>query len=141
MTDPTIPGLELPAPPPGEDGPMAKAAHTTLSALAEAGGLESRHQVLVQLVQSLAGAIDRGVSSGRASAVAMAAKQLLETMLVLDPPPETGTPAMANAAAALDRFTKKLDAHASLLSSGDSSPSRAAGRPTLVPVPREQSGA
>jgi len=69
---------------------MVRSARVTLQALRDADRLESRHAVLVQLVLSLAGAIDAGVRSGRASAVAMAAKQLLETMLVLDPPPEDG---------------------------------------------------
>lgn len=102
MTDPTIPGLEVPGMPEatGREGPMVASARTTLEALA--GNLEPRHAVLVQLVLSLAGAIDRGVVSGRASAVAMAAKQLLETMLVLDPPPEG--PTDSDARAALDAF-------------------------------------
>lgn len=105
----TIPGLVLPELG-GMDGPMAKAAHVTLQALAECGGLEPRHSVLVQLVQSLAGAIDRGVASGRASAVAMAAKQLLETMLVLDPPPEG--PKVGDAAKRMDAFFQRIEDHA-----------------------------
>jgi len=109
-SDATIPGLEVPDLQPGQDGPMARAARVTLVALTDAGGLEPRHTVLVQLVQSLAGAIDRGVASGRASAVAMAAKQLLETMLVLDPPPEG--PSTVDAQAAMDRFLQKLEDHA-----------------------------
>jgi hypothetical protein len=105
-----IPGLVLPAIPPGQDGPMARAAHATLTALAATGQLEVRHTVLVQLVQSLAGAIDRGVASGRASAVAMAAKQLLETMLVLDPPPEG--PKLGDAAKRMDAFFQRIEDHA-----------------------------
>lgn len=110
MTDPTIPGLEVAAPPPGKDGPMAKAAHVTLLALADAHAISPRHQVLVQLVQSLAGAIDAGVASGRASAVAMAAKQLLETMLVLDPP--EGPAASGDAMDKLEALFARLELEA-----------------------------
>lgn len=105
-----LPGLALPEPRP-QDGPMVQAAAITLESLRAAGRLEPRHAVLVQLVTSLAGAIDRGVQSGRASAVAMAAKQLLETMLVLDPPPEDGNAADA-AREALASFLKDLEDHA-----------------------------
>ncbi len=111
MADPTIPGLEVP-PATALDGPMERAAAVTLQALQTSGVLEPRHAVLVQLVRSLAGAIDRGVQSGRASAVAMAAKQLLETMLVLDPPPEEGTAAEHAAALALEEFVARLERHA-----------------------------
>ncbi len=109
MGDPTLPGLEVP----GLDGlagagPMAKAAKVTLDALADAGALEPRHAVLVQLVLSMAAAVDRGVGSGRASAAAMAAKQLLETMLVLDPPPEG--PTAGDAKAQLDTFFARIEA-------------------------------
>lgn len=107
MTDPTLPGLEVPAAA-VSDGPMVRAAAVTLEALREAGGIGPRHAVLVQLVHSLAGAIDAGVRSGRASAVAMAAKQLLETMLVLDPPPEEGGVAEVAAALALAKFVQDL---------------------------------
>lgn len=107
MTDPTLPGLEVPDAR-ESDGPMAKSAAATLQALGPT--LEPRHAVLVQLVRSLAGAIDAGVRSGRASAVAMAAKQLLETMLVLDPPPEVvGT---ADARSAMAAFVEALERHA-----------------------------
>lgn len=113
MNDPTIPGLAVPGLSTGspQDGPLVKSARVTLQALRAEGGLEPRHAVLVTLVESLAGAIDRGVASGRASAVAMAAKQLLETMLVLDPPPET-TVGAADARAALDAFMAALEDHA-----------------------------
>lgn len=106
-TQPTLPGFE--APTRGPDTPMVKAARATLDALATAQVLEPRHAVLVQLVMSLAGAIDAGVRSGRASAVAMAAAQLRETMLVLDPPPEVGA---TDASAALAKFVADLEAHA-----------------------------
>lgn len=111
MTDqPSLPGLEGPAAGGIPNGPMVESARTTLAALRSSGRLETRHAVLVQLVLSLAGAIDRGVQSGRASAVAMAAKQLLETMLVLDPPPEdAGAP---DAGRALAEFMAALEDHA-----------------------------
>lgn len=111
MTDPTIPGLEVPEAK-ADDGPMVKAAQVTLAALRESGTLAPRHAVLVQLVHSLAGAIDAGVRSGRASAVAMAAKQLLETMIVLDPPPEEGGAAEVAARLALAEFVDRLERHA-----------------------------
>lgn len=107
-TDDALPGLEsmVPAATP-HDGPMAQSARVTLAELERAGQIQARHAVLVQLVHSLAGAIDRGVQSGRASAVAMAAKQLLETMLVLDPPPED--PGAGTAADALAEFFRKVE--------------------------------
>lgn len=112
MVDPTIPGLEVPARPDLE-GPMVASARVSLEALRASGSLEARHSVLVQLVISLAGAIDRGVVSGRASAVAMAAKQLLETMLVLDPPPaDAGDVGAVAAREALARFVADLEAYA-----------------------------
>lgn len=108
MSDPTLPGLEPPKP---SDGHMVVAARVTLDALRDADRLEPRHAVLVQLVLSLAAAIDRGVLAGRASAVAMAAKQLLETMIVLDPPPEDGDADVA-ARKALADFMADIEAHA-----------------------------
>lgn len=107
MTDPTIPGLEVPGT--ASDGPMAKAAAVSIQALADSGNLEPRHQVLVQLVHSLAGAIDKGVHAGKASAVAMAAKQLLDTMVVLDPPPEDGTDSQRLARELLAEFHRKAE--------------------------------
>lgn len=68
---------------------IVKAAHVTLTELRELGRLEPRHAVLAALVLELAEAIDRGRRSGRASAVAMASKELRETILMLDPPPES----------------------------------------------------
>lgn len=83
-----IPGLVVPEVH-HSDAAMVKAAKATLSELARAGKVGARHAVQVQLVLSLAQAIDSGARSGRASAVAMAAAQLNETMDRLDPPDET----------------------------------------------------
>lgn len=110
MADPILPGLEELTPAP-TDGPMVRSARVSLEALRQAGSLETRHAVLVQLVLSLAGAIDRGVVAGRASAVAMAAKQLLETMIVLDPPPPDGDAATA-ARTALAQFVADIEKYA-----------------------------
>lgn len=70
------------------DSAMVVAAKRTLHALEGVDVIVERHAVLVQLVLSLSAAIDAGARSGRASAVAMAARELRETMLVLDPPPD-----------------------------------------------------
>lgn len=69
---------------------MVTAARSTIQALHTLGKLEPRHAVLTQLILSLAEAIDRGTRTGRASAVAMASKELREALLQLDPPPEDG---------------------------------------------------
>lgn len=108
MPDDAIPGLVVPGST-ALDGPMVKAAATTLQALADAKVIEPRHAVMVQLVHSLAGAIDKGVTSGRASAVAMAARELREAMLVLDPPPEEGGAADVAARLALAGFVQELE--------------------------------
>lgn len=92
-TQPALPGLEVPEPT-AADSPMVTAAKLTLGELRRTGAVEARHAVQVQLVLQLAHAIDKGSQSGRASAVAMASKELRETMLVLDPPDE-----LANAGA------------------------------------------
>lgn len=88
---PAIPGLDVPEVHPA-DSPMVKAAKATLAELAATGRVGARHAVQVQLVLSLAQAIDAGARSGRASAVAMAAGELNETMDRLDPPDEGGSP-------------------------------------------------
>lgn len=106
--DDALPGLEPPTP---REGHMVVAARATIAALQEAERIERRHTVLVQLVLSLAAAIDRGVYSGRASAVAMAAAQLRETVLILDPPPEDGDADLA-ARKALAEFMADIEAHA-----------------------------
>lgn len=107
-TQPTIPGLEGARP---NDTPMVSAARFTLAALDEAGRIEPRHALLVQLILSLSGAIDGGTRQGRASAVAMASKELREALLQLDPPPEEGDQGEA-ARRALADFVAKVEAAA-----------------------------
>lgn len=85
---PQLPGLEVPEVH-TSDSPMVVAAKQTLAELKRAGALGARHSVRVQLVLSLAQAIDSGARAGRASAVAMAAAQLNETVDKLDPPDES----------------------------------------------------
>lgn len=81
---------------PGMDGPrdndsaMVKACRQTIEALANCGKLLPQHAVLTQLLLALSEAIDGGRRSGRASAVAMAARELRDTLLMIDPPPEDG---------------------------------------------------
>ena len=81
-----LPGIGEPA---AGASAIVRAAHTTLQQLRELGRLEPRHAVLAALILELAESIDRGKRSGRASAVAMASKELRETVLMLDPPPES----------------------------------------------------
>lgn len=93
------------------DSAMVKAAKATLAQLELHDKLPQERAVLSQLVLALAQAIDGGAKSGRASAVALAAAQLRETILVLDPPPPDGD-AAADANRRLDDFLAKLDAAA-----------------------------
>lgn len=109
MSDqPMLPGLEEPA---ETSSAMVKAAHTTIRALEAAGKLAPQHAMLTQLLLELAGAIDRGRKAGRASAVAMAARELRDTLLMLDPPPEDGA-AGDKAREALERFVAAAEAAA-----------------------------
>jgi hypothetical protein len=101
-----LPGLE---PSRESDSAMVKAARLTLAALRDADKLKPEHALLTQLILSLAQAIDGGTRSGRASAVAMAAKELREALLQLDPPPEEG---QTDAAAVLRQFMDDLERHA-----------------------------
>lgn len=94
-----------------QDSAMVKACKLTIAALAEAGRLEPRHAVLTQLLVALAEAIDGGRRSGRASAVAMAARELRDTLLMLDPPPEDGDKG-ADALRLLRDFQAKVEAAA-----------------------------
>lgn len=87
---------------------MVKACQQTINALAEAGKLAPQHAVLTQLLLELSGAIDRGRQAGRASAVAMAARELRDTLLMIDPPPEDGA-AGEDAARMLRDFMDKVE--------------------------------
>lgn len=93
------------------DSLMVKACRQTIDALAAAGKLLPQHAVLTQLLLALSEAIDGGRRSGRASAVAMAARELRDTLLMIDPPPEDGA---ANDAALqlLRDFTAQVEAAA-----------------------------
>lgn len=99
------------AAPHAQDTPMVLAAKASLAKLADVDRLPPERAVLAQLVLSLATAIDGGARSGRASAVAMAAAQLRETMLILDPPPEDAN-ASADANRRLADFIAALEAAA-----------------------------
>jgi hypothetical protein len=100
-----LPGME---PARENESPMVRACRQTIDALATAGKLLPHHAVLTQLLMALAEAIDGGRRSGRASAVAMAARELRDTLLMIDPPPEDGK-AGADALAALREFQAAVE--------------------------------
>lgn len=93
------------------DSPMVKACHRTIQALEATGKLTAASALLVQLLLELSAAIDRGRAAGRASAVAMAARELRDTLLMLDPPPEDGA-AGERALHALEEFVAAAEAAA-----------------------------
>lgn len=101
-----LPGIDLSDR--DNDTPMVRAVRATVAQLREEGKLARADAAMVQLALSLAAAIDGGARSGRASAVAMAAQQLRDTLLVLDPPPEEGTASEA-AKAQLNVFMRQLE--------------------------------
>ena len=96
-----LPGLEL-DPVVGAPSPLRKAVQATLDALNEARLLEPRHTAVAQLCLELADAVAAGTRSGRASATAMAAAQLLSA---LDALPK---PAGIDADAEWERFVQTL---------------------------------
>lgn len=100
-----LPGLVIPEAL-DSDSAMVAAAKASLAELRRTGAVESRHAVQVQLVLQLARVIDAGSRTGRASAVAMASKELRETMLVLDPPDEL---ASASARSKLEAFMALIE--------------------------------
>lgn len=93
---PTFPGLEVgvpnDAPRTVTESPMLSAARMTLTELREQGLLRREHGAIVQLTLELAQAVAAGVRSGRASAVALAARELRETIAML-PIPDDDVPA------------------------------------------------
>lgn len=105
--------LELPGvgDAPARSSAMVLACHQTINALQSAGKLLPQHAVLTQLLLELSGAIDRGRAAGRASAVAMAARELRDTLLMIDPPPEDGA-AGEEGARLLREFMAKVEAAA-----------------------------
>lgn len=90
------------------DTAMVRAMRATLRVLRDEARLRPSDAAMVQLSLSLSGAIDAGTRSGRASAVAMAARELRETLLTLDPPPEDVT-ADAGSKAQLAQLLAALD--------------------------------
>jgi len=105
--------LELPGLGDGRpsDSLMVRACRQTIGALEDAGKLQPHHAVLTQLMLSLCEAIDGGRRQGRASAVAMAARELRDTLLMIDPPPEDG-PAAEEGARLLREFMAQVEAAA-----------------------------
>lgn len=84
---PTFTDLDVPQPATTE---IEKAARLTLHTLHEQGLLHPEHALICQLILDLSRVIGRGVAAGRAAAVALAAKQLVEAVDSL-PKPEVGT--------------------------------------------------
>lgn len=79
-----LPGLELGgADLPGGRTALRRAVEQQLLVLAERGLLKPEHAGLAQLTLELADAIAAGRRAGRASAVAMGARELRETLLAL----------------------------------------------------------
>jgi hypothetical protein len=85
---PTIPGLELVPQDQQSVSPMRAAVVATINALGADGLLEARHAAMCQLALELADAVTAGRRAGRASAAAMAAGQLRDTLLALPAPIE-----------------------------------------------------
>nr|WP_278101905.1 hypothetical protein [Microbacterium proteolyticum] len=85
-TAPTLPGLELETPGVPVTSAMRAAVVATINALHDENLLEPRHAGLCQLALELADAVTAGRRSGRASAAAMAAGQLRDTLLALPQP-------------------------------------------------------
>lgn len=86
----TLPGLELGAENGGKSGVLRRAVEATITALHAENLLQPRHAALCQLALTLADAVAVGTRSGRASAAAMAAAQLRETLQALPEPSQAG---------------------------------------------------
>jgi hypothetical protein len=85
-----LPGLELESEGGAPTSALRKAVQSTLVALHDQQLLEPRHAALAQLALELADAVTAGRRSGRASAAAMAAGQLRDTLLALPQPSTIG---------------------------------------------------
>jgi hypothetical protein len=85
-----LPGLELNAANGATASALRRAVIETISALHQANLLEPRHAAMCQLALELADAVAAGTRSGRASAAAMAAGQLRETLEALPQPKTEG---------------------------------------------------
>lgn len=85
-TTPTLPGLEYVPENQAGISPMRAAVVATIKALEADALLEPRHVAMCQLALELADAVTAGRRSGRASAAAMAAGQLRDTLLALPAP-------------------------------------------------------
>lgn len=99
---PTLDGLTLPAQ--AQASGLELAAITTLRRLDELGMLDDADALTAQLILELARAVGAGVRNGRASAVAMAAKELREAFASLPAVPRQsdGFDALVAALAAAD---------------------------------------
>lgn len=76
-------------------GRCVAAVEATLAALHAADLLEPRHAATAQLCLELALAVEHGLASRRASAVALAARELREALASLPEPQQTGGDAFA----------------------------------------------
>lgn len=82
-----LPGLEPDRP---GDSAMLRATRRTIASLEGAGYLDERQAALCQLLLELADVVDAGRRQGKASAVAMAAAQILSTYELLVPESKGG---------------------------------------------------
>lgn len=83
-------GLELEPENGGKASALRTAVIETISALHQENLLQPRHAAMCQLALELADAVAAGRRAGRASAVAMAAAQLRETLEALPQPQSAG---------------------------------------------------
>lgn len=96
---PVLPGLELPT---TLVAPLDAAVRRTFAALAAEGLLEDRHAALMQLCLDLADSVANAKVSRRATAVALAARELRETLAMLPEPEVTVDDGWAELTRALD---------------------------------------
>lgn len=83
-------GLELAAAYGAKTGALRLAVVATIQALHDEKLLEPRHAAMCQLALEMADAVTAGARGGRASAAAMAAAQLRETLEALPEPSSAG---------------------------------------------------